>query len=89
MNSRNWANLMSLGGIAIAMGMLVDGAIVMVENIYRHLNTAGQDDARHRTDIIMDAALEVACGSGSGQAHHFCTADCGDRLCTHPDAGRR
>ncbi len=54
------ANLMSLGGIAIAMGMLVDGAIVMVENIYRHLNTVDADDTRHRTDIIMEAALEVA-----------------------------
>ena len=32
------ANLMSLGGIAIGIGMLGDGAIVMVENIFRHLN---------------------------------------------------
>ena len=54
------ANLMSLGGIAIAVGMLVDGAIVMVENIYRHLNTRLPDDKIKRTDIIMDAALEVA-----------------------------
>ena len=54
------ANLMSLGGIAIAMGMLVDGAIVMMENIYRHLNTTAADEVRSRTDIIMDAAIEVA-----------------------------
>jgi cobalt-zinc-cadmium resistance protein CzcA len=54
------ANLMSLGGIAIAMGMLVDGAIVMVENIHRHLNTNVKDDTRSRTDIIMEASIEVA-----------------------------
>ena len=52
------ANLMSLGGIAIGIGMLGDGAIVMVENIYRHLGSE-----RGRTEqkdvVIIEAAREV------------------------------
>ncbi|NQY88432.1 MAG: efflux RND transporter permease subunit [Colwellia sp.] len=38
------ANLMSLGGIAVAIGMLVDGSVVMVENMVKHLN---RPDATH------------------------------------------
>ncbi len=52
------ANLMSLGGIAIAIGMLGDGAIVMVENIYRHM---GQKKAKGESKgrVILSAAREV------------------------------
>ncbi|MDH4240900.1 MAG: CusA/CzcA family heavy metal efflux RND transporter [Phycisphaerae bacterium] len=53
------ANLMSLGGIAIGIGMLGDGAIVMVENIYRHLN-ANIGTLRKKTDIIFESAKEVS-----------------------------
>ena len=54
------ANIMSLGGIAIAIGAMVDGAIVMVENGCRRLQDAADDlsrDARWR--ILGEAAAEV------------------------------
>lgn len=53
------ANLMSLGGIAVAIGMLVDGSVVMVENIFKHLSAA---DAQQRSvsEHIRRAAKEVA-----------------------------
>lgn len=54
------ANLMSLGGIAIAIGMLGDGAIVMVENIYRHLNANIDNTLQKKTDIIFKSAKEVS-----------------------------
>ncbi|NQT03451.1 MAG: efflux RND transporter permease subunit [Planctomycetes bacterium] len=54
------ANLMSLGGIAIGIGMLGDGAIVMVENIYRHLNANIDNTLRKKTDIIFESAKEVS-----------------------------
>ena len=51
------ANLMSLGGIAIAIGMLGDGSIVMVENIFRHL---GDNREAPLAGTIIKAAGEVS-----------------------------
>lgn len=53
------ANLMSLGGIAVAIGMLGDGAIVMVENIFRHLGLP-DNRMRNKSEVIMEAAGEVS-----------------------------
>ncbi len=51
------ANLMSLGGLAIAIGMMVDGTIVMVENIDRQLREAAPDQPRLK--VIARACHEV------------------------------
>ena len=50
------ANLMSLGGLAIGIGMMVDGGVVMVENVYRHLS---EEHAEPRLHVILRAASEV------------------------------
>ena len=52
------ANLMSLGGIAIALGMLVDGSIVVTENIHRFLGLK-QGGKEHRLQLIQNATKEV------------------------------
>lgn len=48
------ANLMSLGGLAIAIGMMVDGSVVMMEHIFSHLTHADAQHAAHQTQAPGD-----------------------------------
>jgi cobalt-zinc-cadmium resistance protein CzcA len=60
------ANLMSLGGLAIAIGMLVDAAVVIVENITTHLSDWQKDKRLPRLHIIFRAVREVSVPVASG-----------------------
>jgi len=63
------ANLMSLGGIAIAIGAMVDAAVVMIENAHKHLEHSGRSASlsfEERLKIIGASAVEV------GPALFFC-----------------
>ncbi|MBL4844643.1 MAG: efflux RND transporter permease subunit [Planctomycetes bacterium] len=51
------ANIMSLGGIAIAIGAMVDAAIIMIENAHKHIERDG--GRKPHWDIIRDASIEV------------------------------
>ncbi|CUX66929.1 efflux RND transporter permease subunit (plasmid) [Agrobacterium tumefaciens] len=51
------SNIMSLGGIAIAIGAMIDAAIVMIENAHKHLERAPPD--KPRTEVLIEAASEV------------------------------
>ncbi|CCQ09226.1 Cobalt-zinc-cadmium resistance protein CzcA; Cation efflux system protein CusA [Pseudoalteromonas luteoviolacea B = ATCC 29581] len=52
------ANIMSLGGIAIAIGAMTDGAIVMIENLHKHMAQKEVND-ENRWQVVADAASEV------------------------------
>lgn len=51
------ANLMSLGGLAISIGMIIDATIIQVENVQRHLSEGGNDKPKLFT--VLKAVLEV------------------------------
>ncbi|SDZ89805.1 Cu(I)/Ag(I) efflux system membrane protein CusA/SilA [Desulfuromusa kysingii] len=51
------ANIMSLGGIAIAIGAMIDAAIIMIENAHKHLEHKSPDEAHW--DVILKASKEV------------------------------
>ena len=53
------ANLMTLGGLAIAIGEIADGSLVVVENVYRHLAENQGATRKSKTEVILHATNEV------------------------------
>ncbi len=54
------SNIMSLGGIAIAVGAMIDGSIIMVENAHKHLEQWREgNETGSRSEVIIQAAQEV------------------------------
>jgi Cu(I)/Ag(I) efflux system membrane protein CusA/SilA len=56
------ADIMSLGGIAIAVGAMVDGAVILIENMHKHLereNQKPQEERRDHWQVVLSAASEV------------------------------
>ncbi len=50
------ANIMSLGGLAIAIGAMIDAAIVMIENMHKHIE---MDPERPRWEVVVESTREV------------------------------
>jgi Cu(I)/Ag(I) efflux system membrane protein CusA/SilA len=53
------ANIMSLGGIAIAIGVMVDAVVVMIENVHKHMEREGVKKGKERWELIIKASKEV------------------------------
>ena len=53
------ANLMTLGGLAIAIGEIADGSLVVVENVYRHLAQNNGTTRKSTSEVILQATKEV------------------------------
>lgn len=62
------ANIMSLGGLAIAIGLLVDCAVVVVENVEHRFSSGKKIDAKEKARLVIEATREVALPLVSGVA---------------------